>query len=70
MKGRKPGFKSMIWSRRKKTLNQNRTESWKKNMAQIKDQIKAPKTELSNKKSQPIKCRVQNTGNQNAQRNG
>ena len=37
-------------------------------MAQNKEQIKASKIELSHN-SQPIRCRIQNTGNQDAHRN-
>ena len=40
-------------------------------MAQMKEQIKAPgKIQLSEKESQPIRCTVQNTGNQDAHRIG
>ena len=41
-------------------------------MAQMKEQIKAPKIELNKwpGDSQPIRCRVLNTGNQDAHRNG
>ena len=40
-------------------------------MAQVKEQTKAPKTELSHEETaKPIRCRVQNTGNQDAHRNG
>ena len=40
-------------------------------MAQIKEQIKIPEKELSNKEiGTPIRHRVQNTGNQDAQRKG
>ena len=35
----------------------------------MKEQIKATKIELSNKERQPIRCTVQNTGNQDAHRN-
>ena len=38
-------------------------------MTQMKEYIKAPKIELSWIDSQPIRCRVQNTGNQDAHRN-
>ena len=36
-------------------------------MAQMKRQMRAPKVELSDEDSQAIRCRVQNTGNQDAQ---
>ena len=41
-------------------------------MAQMKEQIKAPEKNTAEQRrdSQPIRCRVQNTGNQDAYRNG
>ena len=40
-------------------------------MAQMKEQIKDPeKIQLGDEESQPIRCTVQNTGNQDAHRNG
>ena len=44
----------------------------KKKMAQMKEQIKAPEknTTKQRKDSQPIRCTVQNTGNQDAHRIG
>ena len=42
-----------------------------KNMAQMKEQINAPeKITKRQRDSQPIRYRVQNTGNQDAHRNG
>ena len=42
-----------------------------KNMAQMKEQIKAPeKIQLSDGDNQPTRYRVQHTGNQDAHRNG
>ena len=38
------------------------------NMAQMKEQIKTPEKELSKTESQPIRFRVQNTSNKDAQR--
>ena len=49
---------------------QHNMHTSQKNMPQMKEQIKAPKTELNDKESQPIRCRVQNSGNQDAQRIG
>ena len=38
-------------------------------MAQLKEQSKTPETELKqHKDSQPVRCGVQNTGDQDAQR--
>ena len=40
-----------------------------RNMAQMKEQNKTPENwTKENRDSQPIRCRVQNTGNQDAQR--
>ena len=40
-------------------------------MAQMKEQVKTPKKELSDKEIvNLIRCRVQNPGNQDAHRNG
>ena len=53
-------------------LHNRCTETKKKNMAQMKEQIKAPeKIQLSDKRdSQHIRRRVQNTGDQDAHRDG
>ena len=40
------------------------------NMAQMKEQIKAPEKELSDEEIDNLRCRVQNTGNQDAHRIG
>ena len=53
------------------SLQCNRHTETKKSMAQMREQIKAPEIELSNEEiTNPIICRVQNTGNQDAHRNG
>ena len=40
-------------------------------MAQMKEQVKTPeKIQLSDRDNQPIRCTVQNTGNQDAHRFG
>ena len=54
------------------TFHGSGTPRQKKKMAQMKEQIKAPEknTTKQRKDSQPIRCTVQNTGNQDAHRIG
>ena len=63
-----PPFYEIGMPRQKNKTKQNKK---KQNIAQRKEQIKAPeKIQLNNEDSQPVRCIVQNTGNQDAHRIG